>query len=76
MAVPFQGETMVCALCSKVLQSDANVSSDWRAVDLDEKRFYVCPKHFPGDNATSGEFAKAYRHVIKSLISRMDRGKV
>jgi hypothetical protein len=76
MAVPFQGETMCCALCSKILQSDAHVESNWRAIDLDDQRFYVCPKHFPRDNAPAGEFAKAYKHVIKSLTNRRDRGRI
>lgn len=74
MTLPFTGETMVCALCSKVKKSDPAVSSDWRIIELDGQRFYVCPKHFPPDNrATVASFSKAYQHVIRSLMNRMKR---
>lgn len=72
----FTGETMVCALCSKVKQSDPNVESQWRAIEINGERFYVCTKHFPSDRASAQEFSKAYRHVLISLMNRKSRGKI
>jgi len=77
MTIPFMGETMTCSLCARVKQSDPSVESNWRIIELNGQKFYVCTKHFPPDErATADDFAKAYYHVIKSLINRKARGKI
>lgn len=73
---PFQGETMVCALCSKTQVSDPAVSSGWRRVEYGETVFYICPKHFPGEKGTESEFKQAWAHVLRSIASRSSRGKI
>lgn len=67
----FQGEMMTCALCGKRQQSDPNVSSDWRVLQLDGQAFHVCTDHFPPDGAGKESFAVAYETIIKELIGKM-----
>ena len=71
MSIPFMGEVMTCALCNKAQKSDPKIESNWRMLELNGQRFYVCPKHFPSDRASAREFSKAYQHVIRSLMNRM-----
>lgn len=74
--MPFHGEMMTCDLCGRQQKSDPDVSSNWTTVDLDGRRFYVCPKHLPlNDRATKADFVKAWEHVLKSLMNRITRGK-
>ncbi len=68
----FQGETMKCVICGIEKQSDPNVSSDWRAVDIDGKQFFACKQEFPPDGiGTTEAFEAAYRKFLKAAIIKM-----
>ncbi|MAS33531.1 MAG: hypothetical protein CL610_05965 [Anaerolineaceae bacterium] len=66
----FQGEMMVCALCDRQQQSDPNVNSHWRVLELDNHVYYVCSKHFPPDWAKASDFKHAYKYVIRKLTEK------
>jgi hypothetical protein len=67
--LPFMGEMMTCCMCGKVQQSDPKVSNNWRAVEPDGVRHYVCPDHFPPDaTGTPEQFRQAYIAVFKKLL--------
>jgi hypothetical protein len=75
--LPFQGETMTCALCDAQQQSDPTMprtaavpnESGWRMIQLDGRQHYVCPQHFPPDeSATVEQFRLAYIKVLKAII--------
>lgn len=63
----FQGELMACALCPMKKRSDPDTTTDWRIIELDDRRFYVCARHFPPDSASSDEFRDAYAKIIPAL---------
>jgi len=42
----FQGETMVCYLCGKIVKSDPHIESGWTAIQLDQIIHYICPECF------------------------------
>lgn len=69
---PFTGKLMHCALCNNSQQSDPEVESNWRCIrfQLKSNIYYICPTHFPADNASRDEFAEAYIRVLKTLILR------
>lgn len=66
----FQGERMYCALCSQQQQSDPAINTQWRALELEGQRYYVCPVHFPADDAGEEAFQAAYQDVIVRLIEK------
>lgn len=71
--IPFMGEKMRCVMCDKVQRSDPNVSSQWRMILLDGKRFYACPDEFPPDEtATADEFSVAYQKVMLRCIALLN----
>jgi len=39
---PFIGETMTCLLCGAMQRSDPEVSSNWRALQIEGRIFYAC----------------------------------
>lgn len=62
---------MACSLCPTRQQSDPNVESNWRYIQLDGQGYYVCPKHFPSDEtATREQYRDAYLAVLRALIER------
>lgn len=65
----FAGKTLTCAICAKTIRNEANVESNWRMLELDEKQYYVCPDHFPPDTATAEQFKQAYIKVIRKLMA-------
>src|SRR4030095_3469424 len=67
--LPFMGELMTCCMCGKSQQSDPKVKSDWRTVEPDGTRYYVCPDHFPPDETgTKEQFRDAYLAVLKKIL--------
>lgn len=67
--LPFMGETMTCVMCGKIEQSDPKVRTDWRVVEPDGVRHYVCAAHFPPDaTGTTAEFRDAYLAVFKKIL--------
>jgi len=71
-ATVFRGELMTCALCGKQERSSLETNTDWRALEIDGRRNYVCPTHFPPDGSSSRAFAKAYADVLARLTDRQD----
>lgn len=65
----FRGELMVCALCRAKHRSSQRANSQWRALELDGHRFYVCPNHFPPDGSSTQAFRDAYVFVLKRLVN-------
>jgi len=65
--VPFMGELMTCIMCGKVEQSDPAIRSDWRIVEADGVRHYVCVDHFPPDTGTVEQFTAAYVAVLTKI---------
>ena len=69
--LPFMGELMTCVMCGKQEQSDPKVKSDWRTVEPDGVRYYVCPDHFPPDETgTREQFRQAYIAVFKKVLEK------
>lgn len=66
----FQGEVMTCALCGVQQQSDPNVRSNWRMIELDKTPHYICTKHFPRDGSKTSDFKHAYVRIIRQLVAR------
>lgn len=52
----FQGETMTCIRCGRVEKSDPHIESNWTAIQLESKIFYVCPVCFGNFKTTSQIF--------------------
>lgn len=68
--LPFMGETMTCGMCGKVQQSDPKVESGWRALDVDGKRYHVCPDHFPPDaTGTREQMRLAYVAILRKIYA-------
>ncbi len=67
---PFTGEPMQCDLCPRQEKSEPRRESNWRCIELDGHRFYICPCHFPTDVSSQDEFAKAYKGVLAQLIKK------
>ena len=68
----FQGELMRCVICGTEKKSDPSTSSDWRAVDIDGKRFYACSREFPADGiGTVDAYEDAYRKFLEAAIIKM-----
>lgn len=64
------GETMTCVMCGRVQRSDPKVESNWRIVQPDGVRHYVCPDHFPPDETgTTEQFRQAYIAVFKKILA-------
>ena len=67
----FQGEMMYCVMCGCVQRSVAIENTDWRAITLDGRTVYACPKEFPPEGASKEAFHAAYERVLrKALESR------
>jgi hypothetical protein len=64
----FKNELMQCAVCGKEQRALPDAESNWRAVCLDETRYYVCTDHFPPDTGSEEAFKRAYYDVLKYLI--------
>jgi hypothetical protein len=71
--IPFMGETMKCVMCGRTEKSDPKVESNWRMIEADDVKFYVCPLEFPRDGASEEKFAKAYKKIVLK-IARLRRG--
>lgn len=69
MQIKFQGEQMTCVICGKKQMSNPYFPSDWRFIRLPQKTtgYYVCPTHFPSDNASATQFERAYAYVFRYL---------
>jgi len=65
--MPFNGEVMECVMCDRVEKSDPHQESDWRAVQVEDKYYYICPDHFPDDNPTSAGYKRAYTKVFMKI---------
>lgn len=64
----FQGETMVCALCSRREPSAAGVETQWRVLEADGRPYYFCGAHFPADGASAGAYQAAYRRSLDRIV--------
>lgn len=74
MASPnrFTNVTVVCVLCRKQQFLAANVTTDWRCVEIDGRPFYACPAHFPSDDTgTSAQFEAVYTRLIRRGLEMM-----
>lgn len=65
---PFSGEIMICVVCGRLEQSKPDYNSQWRAVDLNGKRHYACPREFPPDGSSAEDFEKAYTKIIRQAM--------
>ncbi len=65
----FRGELMTCALCKAEHRSSPGRNSQWRALELDGHRFYVCPKHVPPDGSSTEAFRDAYILVLRKIVN-------
>ena len=61
---PFRGELMTCVVCGATERAGPGMSSNWRAVDIDDERFYACPRELPPDGASAKAYKKAYRRLL------------
>jgi hypothetical protein len=65
---PFTGEIMQCFICGVKEQSHPGEQSQWRCVQLDKYFYYVCPSHFPADDAPAALFKEAYEAVLEVIL--------
>lgn len=63
----FQGELMTCAMCGKEQQSHPDQESDWRIIELNAQKHYVCTDHFPPDGASKEAFSEAYQTILRHI---------
>jgi len=68
MTTPFQGELMVCGVCSAQELSSPTQESDWRYIQVDTRAWHVCPRHFPPDGASEEVVQEVYAWVLKRLL--------
>jgi len=61
---PFAGELMICIMCGRQEQSRPDQNSNWRAIELNGKRVYACPREFPPDGSPAKDFRKAYLKIL------------
>ena len=66
--LPFMGEMMTCVMCGATRRSDPHVESQWRGIQLDEKRYYACPAEFPPDGSSTEAFKVAYLRVMNKIM--------
>ena len=67
--VPFQGEAMTCVLCDRTETSNPAIESQWRSIDLDDDRFYICPDEFPPDlTGTVQDFTLASELIFAAAL--------
>jgi hypothetical protein len=71
--VPFQGEMMHCIMCQKEEKSDPHVESGWTTIDLDGKRFYICPLHLGNPHWTRKEHKRNWESVMRRITSLLMR---
>jgi hypothetical protein len=64
----FKGEMMDCILCGRQEKSTAGKNSEWRAVQADEKIYYVCPAHFPADGSSKFAFQRTYERILNKVM--------
>jgi hypothetical protein len=64
----FTGELMTCVMCGAEQQSDPDVESDWRCIEVCGVRGYACPDEFPPDGAGKEEFEEAYLKVLARIF--------
>ena len=58
---------MTCIMCGDTAQSEPQVESNWRLVEVDGQPYYICPAEFPPDDATEDAFAAAYQAVFEKI---------
>ncbi len=63
----FQGELMTCCMCSKQHQSQPDQNSDWRIIELNAQKYYVCTDHFPPDGSSKEAFSEAYQKILRHI---------
>ncbi|MEO8608885.1 MAG: hypothetical protein ABI690_13420 [Chloroflexota bacterium] len=63
----FQGELMTCAMCGKEQQSQPDQNSDWRLLEVNGQKHYVCTDHFPPDGSSKEAFADAYEKILRHI---------
>lgn len=66
----FNGELMTCCMCGKQQQSQADQNSDWRIIELNEQKYYVCTDHFPPDDSSKEAFSEAYQKILRHLLAK------
>ena len=57
----FTGEIMTCVVCGKQERSRPQLQSNWRCLEIDSNRCYVCADEFPRDGAGEKAFKTAYQ---------------
>jgi hypothetical protein len=66
--MPFQGEEIECVVCGAKQRSDPVRETNWRAVEVNERRYYACAAEFPADGASAEKFSQAYERVIREVL--------
>lgn len=62
---------MTCVVCGAQQQSDPNIQSQWRGLEIDEHKFYACPDEFPSDKAEKAVFKTAYQLVVVCCLNEI-----
>lgn len=64
----FSGQLMHCIVCDTEQQSDPAAPSNWRALQLDDLLYYVCPNHLPLDGASQETFHFAWQAILTRAL--------
>lgn len=74
MKTPFMGELMICDQCGEKLQSHPRITSHWTTIDVNNMRFYFCPKCLGNAKWTSEQHEAAYRRAGDTITDILKRG--
>lgn len=64
---PFSG-VMTCCVCGE--NREGLGGTDWRCIEVDKVRHYACPKEFPPDGSSAGQFELAYKRIVKQILEK------
>ena len=67
----FKDELMTCVMCGRQERCVPNISSQWRCIELENRKFYACPNEFPSDDSSAEEFKEAYIKIIKTISQKI-----
>lgn len=73
--VPFMGEMMECCMCGLKEKSDPHVESGWTTIDVDGRRFYVCPLHLGNERWTRSQHKRNWEYVMLRITGILARSK-
>ena len=63
----FKNVSVRCEICGSTQYLTGNEQSEWRCLEVNKTKHYVCPKHFPADGSSVEEYQKAYLKIFRKI---------